>query len=63
MAYTSMKKLILNENNKYNAGVITAEEYTVWKENAQNKLDIFLACNRLTDKQYEELTGMILIME
>ena len=28
-------------------------------ENAQNKLDIFFACNRLTDDEYTELTSLV----
>ena len=60
MAYTSMKKLITNENNKYNSEMITAEEYDLWKENTQNKLDVFFACGRLTQSQYEELTAMLI---
>ena len=60
MAYSSMKKLITNENYKYNTGTITAEEYNLWKENTQNKLDVFFACNRLTQGQYEELCGLLM---
>ena len=44
--YSAMVKLI---NKKYYA---TAEE-------AQNKIDVFYACNRLTDEQYAELTALI----
>lgn len=60
MAYISMKKLITNENSKYNSGVITAEEYELWRTNTQNKLDVFFACNRITQVQYEELCGMLI---
>ena len=60
MAYVSMKKLIANENSKYESGVITAEEYGIWKTNTQNKLDVFFACNRMTQAQYEELCGMLI---
>ena len=59
MAYVSMKKLIMNENSKYNSGVVTSEEYELWKTNTQNKLDVFFACNRMTQAQYEELTGLL----
>lgn len=59
MAYNAMKKLITNENTKYENGMVTSEEYAMWKENAQNKLDVFLAMNRLTSAQYEELTGLL----
>lgn len=44
--YVAMKKLI---NKKFYK---TAEE-------AQNKIDVFFACNRLTDEQYAELTALI----
>ena len=60
MAYVSMKKLIANENSKYESGVITAEEYGIWKTNTQNKLDVFFACNRMTQAQYEELCDMLI---
>ena len=60
MAYVSMKKLITNENSKYNSGLIVADEYELWKTNTQNKLDVFFACNRLTQAQYEELCGMLI---
>lgn len=60
MAYTSMKRIITNENNQYNAGTVTVEEYNLWKVNTQNKLDVFFACNRLTKVQYEELCGLLI---
>ena len=41
--YSAMKRL--NSRNFYK----TAEE-------AQNELDVFYACNRLSDEQYTELT-------
>lgn len=44
--YVAMKKLITKKFYK------TAEE-------AQNKIDVFFACNRLTDEQYAELTALI----
>lgn len=59
MAYITMKKLITNQNSKYDSGMITPEEYALWKENTQNKLDVFLTMNRLTSAQYEELTGIL----
>lgn len=59
MAYITMKKLIANQNSKYDSGMVTSEEYGIWKENTQNKLDVFLTMNRLTSAQYEELTGML----
>ncbi len=44
--YNSMKRLISRKFYK------TADE-------AQNKLDVFFAVNRLTDEQYTELTEMV----
>lgn len=43
--YKSMKILI--SRHFYKAGEI-----------AQNKLDVFFACNRLTDEEYTELTAL-----
>ena len=59
MAYTSMKKLITNENNKLSNGTITQEEYDLFKTNSMKKLDVFLACDRITLNQYEELVAMM----
>lgn len=59
MAYTSMKKLIQNENQKFDKGIVSPQEYNLWKENTINKLDVFLACNRITSAQYEELNDML----
>ena len=53
-----MKKLIKNENTKLENGTITDEQYEIWKERTKKKLDVFLACDRLTSEQYEELDGM-----
>ena len=44
--YNSMKRLISRKFYK------TADE-------AQNKLDVFYAVNRLTDEQYTELTALV----
>lgn len=59
MAYTSMKKLIGNKNAQLASGLITEADYTTWKEQQMNKLDLFLTCNRLTEEQYSELVGML----
>ena len=56
--YTVMKKIIANGNNQLENGETDQESYNLWRENQQNKLDAFLACNRLTRLQYEELSGM-----
>lgn len=44
--YNAMKRLITKKFYK------TADE-------AQNKLDVFYAVNRLTDEQYRELTDLV----
>lgn len=44
--YKAMKKLI--ERKFYKTGEI-----------AQTKLDVFYACNRLTDDEYQELTMLV----
>lgn len=59
MAYKAMKKLIENQNNKLHNGTVTKEEYALFKTSSMNKLDTFLACDRLTATQYEELVGML----
>ena len=45
--YSAMKRLISRQFYK------TSDE-------AQNKLDVFYACNRLTDEQYTELTELVI---
>lgn len=60
MAYTTMKKLITNQNIKYNNGVISDDSYRLWKTSTLNKLDVFLACDRITQEQYEELNNLLL---
>lgn len=37
--------------------VIASGNYT--KNDMQNKLDVYLLCNRITQEQYEELVSMI----
>lgn len=59
MAYKSMLKLISNENALLESKQISTEEYAAWKESTMNKLDVFLACNRITEEQYQELVGML----
>jgi hypothetical protein len=59
MAYRSMVKLITNENKLLDAGQVTEEEYALFKQNSMNKLDVFLAANRITSAQYTELSGML----
>ena len=45
--YSAMKRLISRKFYK-----------TV--EDAQNKIDVFYACNRLSDEQYTELTELVM---
>ena len=44
--YNSMKKLI-------------QKQFYATASEAQNKLDVFFACGRLTDEQYAELTALV----
>lgn len=53
-----MKKLILNANAQLENGTWTQDEYNEYKAAQQNKIDVFYANGRLTQEQYEELTGM-----
>lgn len=55
-----LNQTITSTNNRYNSGGVTKEEYTTWKQDIINKLDIFLACNRITSEQYEALNSAIL---
>lgn len=63
MIYSTMKKLVTNQKNKFINEEITEESYNIWKETTQNKLDIFFACNRLTESQYKELTELFSVNE
>ena len=58
MIYSSMNKLILNANAKYEMKVWTYEQYVDYKESQQNKIDVFYAKGRLSESQYNELTDM-----
>ena len=53
-----MKKLIVNAVAKYQGGGWTKEEYEAYRESQQKKPDVFYAGGRLTESQYEELTGL-----
>ena len=39
--------------------ILIAKKFYKTAEQAQNKLDVFFACNRLTDDEYTELTAMV----
>ena len=58
MAYSSMKKIITAKNAEYDRGAVSAERYLIWKDQQMRKLDVFLACDRITDDEYTELVGM-----
>lgn len=63
MAYSTMKKLIATKNAQYNKGNVTQYEYEMWKNSQVSKLDVFLACDRITDEQYSELMDMFLTFD
>lgn len=58
--YKNLELIINHANEQYKNGSTTEEEYELWKQNTRNKLDVFFACNRLTQAQYEELAGMFI---
>ena len=58
MAYTTMKKLIVNANTRYEQGSMTKEEYGAYRGATLRKLDVFYAAGRLTEAQYGELTHL-----
>lgn len=63
MAYWAMSKVITAKNAEYERGAVTAERYLIWKEQQMRKLDVFLACDRITDDEYAELVGMFIDVE
>ena len=38
--------------------ILIGKKFYRTAEQAQNKLDVFFACNRLTDEEYTELTAL-----
>lgn len=52
MTYRNCKKLI---DNRIKAGSLNQD----WAADMLNKLDVFLLANRITDAEYQELTGLI----
>ena len=58
MTYSVMKRLIENAVAKRTQGLWQKDEYEAYKEAQQRKLDVFYATGRLTEAQYEELTGL-----
>ena len=39
--------------------ILIGKKFYKTGEIAQNKLDVFFACNRLTDEEYTELTALV----
>ena len=39
--------------------ILIGKKFYRTAEQAQNKLDVFFACNRLTDEEYKELTVLV----
>ena len=39
--------------------ILIGKKFYKTAEQAQNKLDVFYACNRISDEQYIELTGLV----
>lgn len=59
MVYNSARLLIQNALNKKENGSMTEDEFNLWKETMENKLNVFYLMNRLTESQYRELSSMI----
>lgn len=54
MTYTYCKKVIVNIKMQQDT-----DKYLQLKEDMQIKLDVFLLNDRITQEQYNELTGML----
>ena len=48
----------MNANVKFQSGYWSADQYGTYREAQQRKRDVFYANDRLTEAQYEELTGL-----
>lgn len=59
MVYNSARLLIQNTLNKKENGSMTEDEFNLWKETMENKLNVFYLMNRLTESQYKELSSML----
>lgn len=55
MTYKNCKKLIENKIKTCGVGQLDQN----WASDMLNKLDVFLLADRVTDEQYQELTGLI----
>lgn len=54
--YSSLEKLIDNAIEKCNKGIISPEDYELFKKDTLKKMDMFLIMDRLTVEQYKELS-------
>nr|WP_296035964.1 hypothetical protein [uncultured Enterocloster sp.] len=57
--YKLLVTTINAKNKQLDSSEITKEEYDSWKEDILKKMDLFLLRGRITDDQYNELSGMI----
>lgn len=57
--YKLLVTTINAKNKQLDSSEITKEEYVSWKEDILKKMDLFLLRGRITDDQYNELSGMI----
>ena len=62
-AYSTMKKLIANLNDKYAMGRITEASYTATAATYKTRLDVFFGMGRMTAEEYNELMGQIKTFE
>lgn len=54
MTYITCKKVIENKKN-----VSSEVDWIAFAEETTKKLDVFLLNNRISEEQYQELTGML----
>ena len=54
MTYFTCKKVIENRKN-----VLSEADWAAFAEETAKKLDVFLLNNRISEEQYQELTGML----
>lgn len=58
-AYSTMKRLIANLNQKHDSGRISDEAYTATAATYMTRIDVFFAMGRISDAEYQELIGEI----
>ena len=56
-AYTTMKKLIANLNQKHDSGRISNDAYAATAATYQTRIDVFFGMGRISDAEYNELMG------